>query len=261
MWPHTRTTCASTASRCRRAGRYGDTRSQDARPVNQTWWSPARKRTSPVATDIVFNRESKGISAGVADHPGAPPAPELASAREAGGDYICDVGDISAGAREHSEAAPEAEHGQPAIEDDTSKLSSPFNSFLHEEFWCDIGFPKERRWWEDTEEPNTLADTMIGLLGDMRSLLNKANGEAILDPVGRKSYEIGLASSSTPNVGTVNTNALSNVSISSRKESIENQNKMKKERGGATDVKFVLGAVICLGSVNIRSLSRHPCRA
>ena len=162
---------------------------------------------------------------------------------------------------EHSEAAPEAEHGQPAIADETSELSNPFNSSLREEFWCDIGFPKERRWWEDTEEPNTSADTMIGLLGDMGSLMNKADAEAILNPVGRKSYEIGLASSSTPNVGTVSTIASSNVSIYSRKESIENQNKMKKERGGATDVKFVLGAVICLGSVNIRSLSRHPCRA
>jgi hypothetical protein len=164
-------------------------------------------------------------------HPGAPPAAELASAGEAGGAYICDVGDISAGDREHSEAAPEAEHGQPAIDDDTSKLSSPFNSSLCEEFWCDIGFPKERRWWEDTEEPNTSADTMIGLLGDMGSLMNKADAEAILNPVGRKSYEIGLASSSTPNVGTVSTIASSNVSIYSRKESIENQNKMKKKKG------------------------------
>jgi hypothetical protein len=32
-------------------------------------------------------------------HPGAPPAAELASAGEAGGDYICDVGDISVGDR------------------------------------------------------------------------------------------------------------------------------------------------------------------
>jgi hypothetical protein len=72
---------------------------------------------------------------------------------------------------------------------------------------------------------------MIGLLGDMGSLLNKVDAEAILDPVGRKSYEIGLASSSTPNVETVSTNALSNVSISSHNESIENQNKIKKGKG------------------------------
>ncbi|AQK96086.1 hypothetical protein ZEAMMB73_Zm00001d011169 [Zea mays] len=155
----------------------------------------------------------------------------MTGAMLAGGDYICDVGDISAGDREHSEAAPEAEHGQPAIDDVTSKLSSPFNSSLREEFWCDIGFPKERRWWEDTEEPNTSADTMIDLLGDMGSLMNKADADAILNPVGRKSYEIGLASSSTPNVGTVSTIASSNVSIYSRKESIENQNKMKKRKG------------------------------